>query len=81
MGIVRTTYRVIKLLMFVYGLWTAIMRGRWLAVGIGLWQILRKRCVRPVRPTANILFVNASEPAIYRRTGLRRLFSSGRKAT
>lgn len=81
MGIVRTTYRLIKLWMFIYGLWTAILRGRWFAVGIGLWQILRKRRVRPIQPTANIMFVNASEPAIYRRTGLRRLFSSRRNVT
>ncbi|WP_026975323.1 hypothetical protein [Alicyclobacillus contaminans] len=72
---IRTVYRALKLTLFLYGLTTALLRSRWLTVVVALWQMLRRRRVRPVKPTATVVFVNASEPAIYRRRGVRKLRS------
>lgn len=73
MDTVRTLYRLIRTLLMLYGLWTALLRSRWLAVCIALWSLFRRDRVRPVVPTATIAFVNGSDPAIYRRIGWRKL--------
>jgi hypothetical protein len=73
MDTIRALYRIFKWAMVLYGLWTALLRSRWMAIAVALWRILSRRRVRPVKPTAAVVFVDASEPAVYRRVGWRKL--------
>lgn len=81
MGIFRWTYRIIKAILVVYALWNAFLRSRWLTVGVMLWRVLRRRSVRNVPTAAVLQFVNAGEPAIYRRQGWRKIISGRRDRT
>ena len=66
-------YRAIRLGLTLYGLWAAFLRGRWLTIVLAIWRLLRRRELRPVVATAELRFVDGSEPAIYRRAGWRKL--------
>lgn len=78
MGVFRWTYRIVKAVLVVYALLNAFLRSRWFTVGFMLWRVLRRRPTLNVRKAAVIQFVNAGEPAIYRRRGLRKILSARR---
>jgi hypothetical protein len=73
MGTMRALYRIVKWAMVLYGLWTTLLRSRWIAVAMALWRLLCRNRIRAVKPAAAVVFVNGSEPAIYRRVGWRKL--------
>jgi hypothetical protein len=74
MRTLKMMYRLFQVFSMVYTLWRALQRGRWWAVGFALWKMLRNRGVdRDAKCVADITFVNAGEPAIYRRRGIRRI--------
>lgn len=80
MGLFKVIYRIVKVLLFVFGFSNALLRSRWLTVGLALWRLLGRNRVRPVYPSATVMFVDGSEPAIYRRLGLRKYLSRRVKA-
>jgi hypothetical protein len=78
MGIFRWTYRIVKAMVVIYALFNAFLRSRWFTVGFMLWRVLRRKPAVNARKAAVIQFVNAGEPAIYRRRGLRKILSTRR---
>jgi hypothetical protein len=70
----RVIYRIIRSVIILYGLWNAFMRSRWVAVLFALWRVLKRKPGKDVRRVAAFEFMNAHEPAIYRRRGVRRVF-------
>lgn len=75
---IRWAYRVVKALIVMYALLSALLRSRWFTIGFMLWRVLRRKPIVNVRKAAVIQFANASEPAIYRRKGWRKIISSRR---
>lgn len=73
MRTIRAVWRLVRFALLIYGLWKTLMKGRWLAIGIALWKLLRKSPQRNARKMADITFVGALEPAIYRRLGWRKI--------
>jgi hypothetical protein len=74
---IRLLFRVVKVVATLYGFWSMLTRRRWLAVGFALWRFWRRRPARNPALRAQWMFVNAGEPAIYRRRGTRRLWRQG----
>lgn len=68
-----SVYRVLRVLLFIYGVSNALLRSRWLRVALVVMRMLQKRRVRNVRRAAAIEFVDGSDAAIYRREGWRRI--------
>lgn len=73
MRTLRSFYRVLRILLFVYGFWNTLLRSRWFAIMLAVVRIVRKRRARDRQPTAALKFVSAREPAIYHREGWRRI--------
>lgn len=73
MRLLRTLFRLARLLFVAYGMWEAFLRSRWVTVGFALWKILKRRRARNVKRAAALTFINGSEPAIFRRIGWRRV--------
>lgn len=74
MRTLRFAYRAVRILLMVYGFWNALLKSRWWTVSVAIYRMLRRRRnVRNTKRVAAVQFVNGGEPAIYRRTGWRRL--------
>lgn len=73
------TIRIMKAMAVAYTIWRGLMRGRWLAAAFAIWRMLRRDRAEDVSKAAALTFLEAGEPAIYRRKGWRKLDSRARR--
>lgn len=73
MRMIRMVYRLVRLFLLLYGVWTTIMRSRWLAIALAVFRLWRRRRAKKAKRTAALQFVHAGDPAIYKRQGWRRI--------
>lgn len=71
--VLRLAFRIVKWGFAVYAIRETFMASRWVAVIVALYRLLRKRPNRDAKKTADWMFINGGEPAVYGRRGFRKL--------
>lgn len=71
--VIRIMFKIVKWAFAIYAMWDTIMASRWVAVTVALYRLLRGKPKRDVKKSADWMFVNGGEPAVYERRGWRKL--------
>ncbi len=74
MRIMRLIFRIIRLVSVIYTLWRAYQKGKRFILITGLWRLLRRKPVLGIKKP-ELVFVDSTDPRIYRRRGWRKYSS------